>query len=615
MYRFKVGVCGFGHGGNNIAASIVLQSVKGTNYGSYIAVDTNLDTVALAESHLKTLPEGVRVEEFESVLLETNEDGTEFYGSGVRPDVAKTAFLRKKDKLIAVLGDIRVLYMCFALGKGTGTGTLFEALKCVLELKYIIPVVIVSVPSKENGECTPGQAREYESLLIKVMGLGVRIIQLDTTALTVDERLKNLPVDQAWAALDLIIAQTLSGGLGYIFNAPSQIDYRDIANNLVGGAGNLVVIHGRVSPEAGEAEFDFNSALTKVWQGSAPPYFEKGPAQKALLVTVGPWTHSQLSILRPQIRQHFNGTEVAEIISANFPTSGGGDLVFSVLCATEPNERLKISPTSDWVWTPSAAPTPAPKPPQNPPSPAAPVSANSSGAGEGDSASGDVTSAKVAAEPAPNSEPTPEHEPSEEIVEKAQMVRTEVYSGTQYRSRITFTNLVIAARGKENAAALELLGGQPDYCIQILSVIARTLDPNSGTFHVEPSEVQDNLERLANLSTTDRLSGAWKQWVVQQMGQVRFTEAVTLSTNTGGSVTVRPFQDSDEDLTKAGTKDLTAESLTLLRQLKWLRQTVGPELFRSFKAAGNGGSSRPGMLSTALTFFTAGTKFAGLGGD
>ncbi len=548
--RLTVGVIGSGYGGNQMAKRFAAYGrSSGWPAERYASLDTNHATLEAVEVFFKAGEFGL---EFSSVLLGTGEDGTGRDGTGFNPEVARAAFEFHRDKVSAALQPLDIAVSFFALGKGTGTGTLKPMVELLLQ-EGVVPIVVVSVPSSDNPSVSPGELEGYKKQLAEVVGLGVRIIAVDTTALDTDKNLVDMEEDEAFSELDRRVQQILSHCVGRIVLNPDQIDIVDLVQRFIyqDGGGYLYPVYGEL-PAISEIG-DVEKTVAEVWARAIPNYFERGKIlQRALVYRTGKWTPHMMKVLYSQIR-NFGGDNVApdfKIVTGR--TEPEANPTFAVLLATSDVETVSVDPPRLWkrrAHVQSIAPSPAPAEEkilvavaQGVPAPEAPLQYRGFSTGQ-------LTSLKE-----------------------------RIFKTDSDPTAVTFKKFVVAASKDDNLTAKTLFVGEPAKLIELANAVVVSMgsEPN---FAITYSDFQESLDGLAVLVRKHQLSEGFRQLYFQlcQGALCSFPSKFVLELSEGGKTTVDVAAESLDNLILYERKNPT--NLDDFRRVRWARAVLGDEQF------------------------------------
>ncbi len=215
----KIVTVGVGGGGNNTINRLIRYGVKGTDL---IAVNTD-------EQHLRTIHDRAK-----KVLI--GKQITKGLGAGGYPDVAAKAAELDRGMLEQELEGAQLVFVCAGMGGGTGGGASPIIAQIAREQGAIV-VAMVTYPFKLERART----KKADESIEKLKRYCDSVIILDNNRLV--ELVPNLPMHEAFAVADEILARAISG-LVWTITQPSliNIDFADVKSIMHGGGVGFIAV-------------------------------------------------------------------------------------------------------------------------------------------------------------------------------------------------------------------------------------------------------------------------------------------------------------------------------------------------------------------------------------
>ncbi len=219
----KIAVIGVGGAGNNTINRLIAAGVKGADL---YAVNTDKQHLNVIDPRAKKLLIGKSI--------------TKGLGAGGYPEVGAKAAEVDRATLERELAGAHLVFICAGMGGGTGTGAA-PIIAEIAKEQGAITVAMVTYPfSLERSRRI--KADEGIARLRKVAD---SVIILDNNRLV--ELVPNLPINDAFAVADEILAKAISG-LVWTITQPSliNIDFADVRSVMSeGGVGFIAVGEGK----------------------------------------------------------------------------------------------------------------------------------------------------------------------------------------------------------------------------------------------------------------------------------------------------------------------------------------------------------------------------------
>jgi cell division protein FtsZ len=217
--RIKIVTAGIGGGGNNTINRLIKSGVKGTDL---VAVNTD-------KQHLTMLHERAK-----KVLI--GKSITKGLGAGGYPDVGRKAAEIDRHMIEKELENAHLVFICAGMGGGTGGGASPVVAQIGREQGAITMAMVTYPFNLERARRV--KADQSISELRKVCD---SVIILDNNRLV--DLFPNLPMNQAFAVADEILARAISG-LVWTITQPSliNIDFADVRSIVQGGGVGFIAV-------------------------------------------------------------------------------------------------------------------------------------------------------------------------------------------------------------------------------------------------------------------------------------------------------------------------------------------------------------------------------------
>ncbi len=221
--EIKIVTAGFGGAGCNIVNRLLKIGVKGTDF---VAVNTDAQHFKIIDDRIKKVMIGKTL--------------TKGLGAGGDPTIGAKAAEVDRNLLEQVFANTQLAFLCCGMGGGTGSGSIAVAAQIAKEQGAIV-VAFVTYPF-DLERVRKVKAEEGIQRLRKNCD---SVIILDNNRLV--KLVPNLPIDQAFALADEVLAKAV-GGLVWTITQPSliNIDFADVRSIMGnGGVGFIAVGSGR----------------------------------------------------------------------------------------------------------------------------------------------------------------------------------------------------------------------------------------------------------------------------------------------------------------------------------------------------------------------------------
>lgn len=195
----KIVVVGCGGGGNNTVNCLYKIGIAGAET---IAIDTDKVHLDITQADKKIL---------------IGKSITRGLGAGGFPEVGRRAAELSRDTLEDVLKDANIVFITAGMGGGTGTGASPVVAQVAKDQGAIVIGMVTTPFNVERTRLV--KAKEGINELRKVVDT---VIVLDNNRLL--DYVPNLPIDQAFAVMDNLIAETVKG-LSETITQPSLINF------------------------------------------------------------------------------------------------------------------------------------------------------------------------------------------------------------------------------------------------------------------------------------------------------------------------------------------------------------------------------------------------------
>jgi len=217
--RIKIVTAGIGGGGNNTINRLIKSGVKGTDL---VAINTD-------KQHLTMLHERAK-----KVLI--GKSITKGLGAGGYPDVGRKAAEIDRHMIEKELENTHLVFICAGMGGGTGGGASPVVAQIAREQGAITMAMVTYPFNLERARRV--KADQSISELRKVCD---SVIILDNNRLV--DLFPNLPMNQAFAVADEILARAISG-LVWTITQPSliNIDFADVRSIVQGGGVGFIAV-------------------------------------------------------------------------------------------------------------------------------------------------------------------------------------------------------------------------------------------------------------------------------------------------------------------------------------------------------------------------------------
>jgi cell division protein FtsZ len=214
----KIVVVGCGGGGNNTINRLYKIGIAGAET---VAIDTDKIHLDLTLADKKIL---------------IGKSITRGLGASGFPEVGKNAAIMARGTLQDVLKGANIVFITAGMGGGTGTGVAPVVAQVAKEQGAIVIGMITSPFNVERSRMV--KAKEGINELRKVVDT---VIVLDNNRLL--DYVPNLPIDQAFAVMDNLIAETVKG-LSETLTQPSliNIDYSDFRAIMKRGGDAVILV-------------------------------------------------------------------------------------------------------------------------------------------------------------------------------------------------------------------------------------------------------------------------------------------------------------------------------------------------------------------------------------
>ncbi len=231
--EIKIVTAGFGGAGCNTVNRLIKAGVKGTEF---VAFNTDAQHFKIIDDRIKKIIIGKSI--------------TKGLGAGGDPAVAKKAAEVDRALIEKEFQDAQLVFLCAGMGGGTGTGGLPIAAQIAKDQGAIV-ISVVTYPfnlervRKVKAEEGIQELRKYSDT----------VIILDNNRLV--ELVPNLPMNQAFALADEVIAKAI-GGLVWTITQPSllNIDFADVRSILGHGDVGFIAIGTGKGPQKVEIAAD-----------------------------------------------------------------------------------------------------------------------------------------------------------------------------------------------------------------------------------------------------------------------------------------------------------------------------------------------------------------------
>ncbi|MFC2175208.1 cell division protein FtsZ [archaeon] len=215
----KIVVIGCGGGGSNSVNRIAKSGVSGAEL---VAINTDHLHLNLVNAAIKKILIGKTV--------------TRGLGAGGYPEIGEKAAEASRPELEAVMSNADLVFLTAGMGGGTGTGAA-PVVADIAKQQGAIVVSIVTYPFKmERARMT-----KADEGIKKLRDAADTVIIIDNNRLV--ELVPNLPIEQAFAVADEVIARAVKG-ITETITVPSLInlDYADVRSIMAGGGVSVISV-------------------------------------------------------------------------------------------------------------------------------------------------------------------------------------------------------------------------------------------------------------------------------------------------------------------------------------------------------------------------------------
>ncbi len=219
----KIAVIGVGGAGNNTINRLIAAGVKGADL---YAVNTDKQHLSMMDPRAKKLLIGKSI--------------TKGLGAGGYPEVGAKAAEVDRATLERELAGAHLVFICAGMGGGTGTGAA-PIIAEIAKEQGAITVAMVTYPFALERS----RRIKADEGIAKLRRVADSVIILDNNRLV--ELVPNLPINDAFAVADEILAKAISG-LVWTITQPSliNIDFADVRSVMSeGGVGFIAVGEGK----------------------------------------------------------------------------------------------------------------------------------------------------------------------------------------------------------------------------------------------------------------------------------------------------------------------------------------------------------------------------------
>ena len=246
----KIRVIGIGGGGGNIVSEIASQVSK----ASFVVANTDVKSLKSCNRNI--------------IKFQFGQDLTHGLGTGMNPELAKTAVKSEKEKIKKLCQgqDLCILVAC--LGGGTGSGATATFAKISRELGNLT-YGIFTLPFKFEGE---------KKVEIAINSLKEIKSNLNAITILPNEKIFNVinketPLKEALSAINQFLAESLSGLIETIYQPGLiNIDFADF-KTIFEGRGKLTYLS---TVEIQQKEGAAKEMITKALNSPLYPYTIKG---------------------------------------------------------------------------------------------------------------------------------------------------------------------------------------------------------------------------------------------------------------------------------------------------------------------------------------------------
>ncbi len=217
--KIKIVTIGVGGGGNNTINRLIKSGVKGTEL---IAINTD-------KQHLERMHERAK-----RILI--GKSITKGLGAGGYPDIAEKAAEVDRALIEKAVEGSHIVFICAGMGGGTGGGASPVVAQIAKEQGAIV-IAMVTYPFKLER----ARKKRADESIEKLKKHCDSVIILDNNRLV--ELVPNLPMQEAFAVADEILARAISG-LVWTITQPSliNIDFADVRSIMKGGGVGFIAV-------------------------------------------------------------------------------------------------------------------------------------------------------------------------------------------------------------------------------------------------------------------------------------------------------------------------------------------------------------------------------------
>lgn len=217
--EIKITVIGAGGGGNNTVNRLKRMGVKGANL---VAINTD-------NQHLKAMDEGI-----DKILI--GKSITRGLGAGGYPEVGQKCAEVDRKTLEAKLSGSHLVFICAGMGGGTGSGSAPVLAQIAKEQGAIVCAMVTYPFALERA-----RTFKADESIAKLREHADTVIILDNNRLV--ELVPNLPMNQAFAVADEILAKAVDG-LVFTITQPSlvNIDFADVRSVMGNGDVGMIAV-------------------------------------------------------------------------------------------------------------------------------------------------------------------------------------------------------------------------------------------------------------------------------------------------------------------------------------------------------------------------------------
>ena len=215
----KIVVIGCGGGGSNSVNRIAKMGVSGAEL---VALNTDQLHLNLVNAAIKKVLIGKTI--------------TRGLGAGGYPEIGEKAAEASRPELEGILSNADLVFLTAGMGGGTGTGAA-PVVADIAKSNGAIVVSIVTYPFKmERARMT-----KADEGIARLKEVADTVIIIDNNRLV--ELVPNLPIEQAFAVADEVIARAVKG-ITETITVPSLInlDYADVRSIMAGGGVSVISV-------------------------------------------------------------------------------------------------------------------------------------------------------------------------------------------------------------------------------------------------------------------------------------------------------------------------------------------------------------------------------------